>query len=96
MAESGDLPPHLCGRQFPGRQLSPYAGLYPAVPCGRHPVGQQAIYEYKAPDGYRQGRRYCWFTLFTPRSENQLKKFLMLPQITMTEKSIVKGYLDMN
>ena len=50
-AEPGDSPPHSCGGQFPGRQLCSHAGLCPAAPCGRHPVGQQEVHEHEAPGG---------------------------------------------
>ena len=32
-------------------QLRPHAGLCPAAPCGRHPVGQQEVHEHEAPGG---------------------------------------------
>ena len=38
-AEPGDPPPNSCSGQFPGRQLRPHAGLCPAAPCSRYPVG---------------------------------------------------------
>ena len=39
------------GGEFPGRQLCSNAGLCPAAPCGRHPVGQQEVHEHEAFGG---------------------------------------------
>ena len=41
---------HVAGTQW-GNKLCPHAGLCPAAPCSRHPVGQQKVYEYEAPGG---------------------------------------------
>ena len=38
---------------FPDSNSALMAGLCPAAPCGRHPVGQQEVYEYEAPGGCR-------------------------------------------
>ena len=50
-AQPGDPPPHSRGGQLPGRQFRPYAGLCPAAPCSRYPVGQQEVHEHEAPGG---------------------------------------------
>ena len=36
---------------FPDGKLCSHAGLCPAAPCGRHPVGQQEVHEYEASGG---------------------------------------------
>ena len=36
---------------FPDGSSAPHAGLCPAAPCGRHPVGQQEVHEHEAPGG---------------------------------------------
>ena len=36
---------------FPDGSSAPHAGLCPAAPCGRPPVGQQDAHEHEAPGG---------------------------------------------
>ena len=36
---------------FPDGSSAPHAGLCPAAPCGRPPVGQQEAHEHEAPGG---------------------------------------------
>ena len=52
------------GGYLPGWQLCPHAGLRPAAPCGRHPVGQQEVHEHEALRGGSGRRLYCWLTSF--------------------------------
>ena len=40
-------------RTRPGRQFCPHAGLCPAAPCSRHPVGQQKVHELETSGGCR-------------------------------------------
>ena len=40
-------PPHSCSGQFPRRRLCPHAGLCPATPCGRHPMGSKKYMNMK-------------------------------------------------
>ena len=56
---------------LPGRQLCPHAGLRPAAPCGRHPVGQQEVHEYEALGGGSGRRLYCRLTSFSQSLQNE-------------------------
>ena len=81
--ELASEPPTLL-RGWPGRsaaasvwwepsrmELCSHAGLCPAAPCGRYPVGQQEVHEYEAPGGCHWGRLHCRLTSFMPEFANQ-------------------------
>ena len=60
------------GADLSGRQLCPHAGLRPAAPCGRHPVGQQEVHEHEALRGGSGRRLYCRLTSFSARACKQI------------------------
>ena len=75
------------GIRFQLEKLRRMPVLCQAPPCGRHPVGQQEVYEHEASGGRSGGRLHRWLTLFCQSLQTNLRK------IADTTTGCVTAYL---